>query len=301
MRIRFSLPFFRKHTPSAVIQDLPRKVPSSFTLEITSRCNFACSFCYCLWHEFPELAGKEDLPLSRWKEILAELIRFRVKSLLFTGGEVLCYPHIRELLVFTRQILPDGRITLFTNGALMTGEFLEKIFSLDIDLAVSLQSLGSCREMTGSDHDAQQTLRLLKQCKNHGRPATVSIVVTQLNRNEICDLFRTAADAGAAFIQLGPMMIQGRGRKRLDLALSRQEWEEIKEKIRNMEDCKTPFTFCEEIFCQCRKFPEELTQKFALKTIKRCTAGRDSGVISPKGIYRKCLHYPGKDSTSLNP
>ena len=41
-------------------------------LEITSQCNFNCPYCYCLWHEFPQLLD-QTLTSNQWKKIIEEL------------------------------------------------------------------------------------------------------------------------------------------------------------------------------------------------------------------------------------
>ena len=192
---------------------------------------------------------------------------------------------------FSRKLLPHGELALFTNGSLLTDDLIHKFRSLDIKLAISLQGLKSYKSMTGSKHDVRDILEKLRRCRECEYSAEVSIVVTQLNRHEICDIFAAAADAGVRFIQLGPMMLQGRGRERIDLALSREEWEEVKSQIRNMKNCNTPYTFCEEMLCRCQKNPVALQQSFGLSNPFTCNAGKRFGVISPSGSYRKCLHY----------
>lgn len=36
-----------------------RRFPHHMTLELTAKCNFRCPYCYCVWHERPELAKPE--------------------------------------------------------------------------------------------------------------------------------------------------------------------------------------------------------------------------------------------------
>ncbi|MBR2904975.1 MAG: radical SAM protein [Lentisphaeria bacterium] len=288
--MRFPFNILKKQKFTEEIRNLPPDVPCAFTLEITPRCNYHCPYCYCLWHEFPAMAEK-TLSLEEWKNIISILVRQKVCDFVFSGGEALLFPQLTELLIFTRRVLPSGRLVLFTNGSLLTDELLQKYNKLKIDIAVSLQGIGSYRQMTGTDHSCRKILNLLRQCRASGRPGSVSTVVTQLNRHEICDIFLAAAEAGAGFIQLGPMMVQGKGRSRKDLALSPEEWQEVKEQIRNMKNCHTPYGFCEEMICHCRKQPEEILQNFALPELPPCSAGKRSGVISPDGSYRKCLHY----------
>ena len=85
-------------------------------------------------------------------------------------------------------------------------------------------------------------------------------------------------------------MPEGRGRKHLELTLTRNEWNSLKESIRTLPDSGVPYSFVDEMICKCRPQPPELLKKFANPISQRCPAGKDFGVISPDGTYRKCLH-----------
>ena len=62
------------------------RYPRHMTLELTAKCNFRCPYCYCLWHEFPEI-GKPELDTVGWKNILDKCADDGVEDILFTGGE----------------------------------------------------------------------------------------------------------------------------------------------------------------------------------------------------------------------
>ena len=160
-----------------------------------------------------------------------------------------------------------------------------------IKLFTSLQGLRSYGAMTGTDRSFESLLELLAFGRENRWKFSVSITVTKENRNEICDMFAAAAISGAEVIQLGAMMPEGRGREHLELALSRSEWENVKEEIRSMKNCGVPYSFCDEMLCECRRQPEELKKKFGDPDFKPCPAGNEFGVIGPDGTYRKCLHF----------
>ena len=264
--------------------------PQHLSLELTPECNFACPYCYCLWHEFPELR-ENPLTLEQWKSIVSSAVEQGVKEFLFTGGEALLFSGLRELIAFTREKLPAGNLSLFTNGSLMTEEMFFFCKEKKVKLATSLQGLRSYGRMTGTDRTFHSQLELLAFGRQNRWKFDVSITVTQENRNEICDIFAAAALSGAENIMLGAMMPEGRGRNHPELALNRSEWGSVKELIRNMKNCGVSYSFCDEILCECRKQPEELIRQFGNPDFKPCPAGKEFGVISPNGIYRKCLHY----------
>ena len=275
---------------SLLIRNKPEQFPHQLMLELTPECNFNCPYCYCLWHEFPELR-ENPLPLEQWKKIIGFAADEGVDDLLFTGGEALLFPGLKELILFAREKIPSCKLALFTNGSLMTEEMFFFCKENRVRLATSLQGLRSYGEMTGTGRTFHSLLELLAFGRQNKWKLEVSITVTRKNQDEICDMFAAAALSGAETILLGAMMPEGRGREHLDLALSRPEWEQVKEKIRKMKNCGVPYSFCDEMLCECRKQPDELIKKFGVPDFKPCPAGKEFGVISPNGIYRKCLHH----------
>lgn len=271
-------------------KQLPGRLPHYFMLELTAQCNFNCPYCYCLWHEFPLLSNK-PLSTGEWQNIIAFLSKKKVDSLLFTGGEVLLRKDIKEIVSFARAQLPQGNLSLFTNSSLLTEDLFHFFKSMEIKLFTSLQGLESYSDMTGSHCSAEYLLANVRYARNNDWPMAVSITVTRQNKYEICNMFAAAAEAGACTIQVGAMMPQGRGKQHLELTLSRNEWECIKNQIRNMPNCGVPYTFCDEMICECRKHSKEIFNRFHNPDKTICRAGKDYGVISPNGIYRKCLHF----------
>ena len=100
-----------------------------------------------------------------------------------------------------------------------------------------------------------------------------------------------AALSGASTIQAGPVILGGRAASRRELMISREEWEEVKRRIRALPDAHVPYTFCDEFICACRAdTPKRLLDKWGDKNRKPCPAGKTFGVIGPNGLYRTCLH-----------
>ena len=104
-------------------------------------------------------------------------------------------------------------------------------------------------------------------------------------------MFAAAALSGASTIQAGPVILGGRAASCQELMISREEWEEVKRRIRALPDAHVPYTFCDEFICECRAdTPKRLIEKWGGKDRKPCPAGKTFGVIGPNGLYRTCLH-----------
>jgi len=264
------------------------ELPRQLILEVTRHCNYRCRFCYCVWHEFPELA-RRDLGITRWKSIIAECVGRGVESFLFTGGEALLRKGIRELLDYTRRLLPRGELALFTNGSRLTEEWIRYLKRRRIRCSTSLPGLRTYGELTGTRRSYRQILRKVALAAELGWPLDVSITVNRVNLAEAEEMFVAAALSRAGAIQMGAVMAEGRVRNDLALMLAPAEWNEVKRRIRALPDCRVPYSFCDEFYCYCRDCPAEWETRFGVDR-SPCSAGREFGVIGPGGKFRKCLH-----------
>ena len=274
------------------------RLPKQLIFELTAKCNYRCPFCYCVWHEFPELA-KPERDTAFWLSILDRCAEHGINDIQFTGGEVLLRPDLRKLLAYARKRLPGAMLGVFTNTELMTEEFLFFCRRKRIRLSTSLQGLSTHAAMTGTRRKYFRTLEWIARASELHWPMSVSLTATRENRSEFADMFCAAALSGAKIIQLGTMMPEGRGRKNLDLALTRAEWENLKSEIRQLPGHGVPYGFCDEQLCECRPQPAELLRKFRSPGNPVCKAGIDFGVIGPNGKFRKCLHTVDAEEIEL--
>ena len=263
-------------------------LPPQIILEVTRHCNYRCPFCYCVWHERTGRLPRE-LDTAAWKEIIAECAARGVRSLLFTGGEALLRPDINDLLTHARKLLPQGDIELFTNGSRVTEERLRWLKHRNIRIATSLQGLNTYGEMTGTRRSYRVPLKLAMRAAELNWRVSMSLTINKINMAEAADMFVAAALAKPRMIQVGTMMAEGRARDRLDLMLTPEEWDKVKQSIRNLPDCKVPYSFCDEFYCRCRDYPRAWEKLFGVSTFE-CAAGKDYGVIGPSGKFRRCLH-----------
>lgn len=266
------------------------KLPPHLTLELTAKCNYACPYCYCVWHE----SGKRpprDRSTDQWKKILDRCAEDGVKSLSFSGGEPLLRKDLRELIRYAKKLLPDARLDLFTNNSRVKEDDFFFFKENRIHLSTSLQGLRSYGAMTGTRRTYCKTLDFLLFAAENNWRAGVSMTATKANLFEFEDMYAAAILAGAKNIQMGAMMPEGRGRNHLDLTLSRAEWNALKQRICALPHGDVPFSFCDEMLCICREQPADLLERFGDPEQKTCPAGKDFGVIGPDGHFRRCLHH----------
>ena len=266
------------------------------TLELTAKCNFRCPYCYCVWHEYPAIA-KPELGTDGWKAVLDKCTADVVDDILFTGGEALLRDDLFEILAYARRVLPKAKLSLFTNASRLDETLIKKFKRRKIHLATSLQGLLTYSAMTGTRRSYKRLLAVVARASELKWPIAVSMTITKANLDEAADMFVAAALSGASTIQVGPVILGGRAAANQELMISRDEWEEVKRRIRALPDAHVPYTFCDEFICSCRAdTPKPLLDKWEEKDRKPCPAGKSFGVIGPNGLYRTCLHSLPKES-----
>jgi len=157
--------------------------PRTVDLELTSRCNLRCRYCYYMNNEG---VTYEDLPTDRWLAFFEEMGRAKVMSVCLAGGEPLIRQDFFELI--------DGivrnrmRFELLTNGILLTKETAQQLKATNRCNSIQVSLDGSTPEIherlrgRGSFAPALQAIRILQ---SEGLPATVRVTVHAFNVEDL--------------------------------------------------------------------------------------------------------------------
>ena len=103
-----------------------------FVLEVTSRCNNHCLYCYNVW------TGDADYPTAEldtesWKRIIRRIRDQSPSELIsLTGGEPLLRDDLPELVQFSREA--GFQVNLITNGTLLTPERVAQLVEAGVTL-----------------------------------------------------------------------------------------------------------------------------------------------------------------------
>lgn len=262
------------------------RLPPRLTLELTARCNYACPFCYGVWHERPESGGPE-LDTAEWGAILEECARRGVRSVQFSGGEPLLREDLDELA--DRALAAGLEVSVYTNAGLLTEERLLGFKRRGIRLSTSLQGLASHAAMTGAGCGPWKTLEAVERARELDWPMGVGIVLTRLNAGEASNLVAAALLAGASVVLVGPAMFEGRMREHREWMLSAAEWETAKSEVLAVPAEGGRVALADEFFCGCRSQPKDIRTHWPAPP-PGCPAGRAFGVLGVRGHFRNCLH-----------
>jgi SynChlorMet cassette radical SAM/SPASM protein ScmE len=157
--------------------------PRFADLEITSRCNAECRYCYYLNNEG---VTYQDLPTRAWLDFFDELGEARVMGVQLAGGEVFLRPDLFELI--------DGivknrmRFEILTNGRLITRETAQRLKEtgrlnfIQVSLDGSTAEVHESMRGKGSFAPALNAVRLLRE---EGLTVTVRVTVHGKNVDDL--------------------------------------------------------------------------------------------------------------------
>lgn len=145
-------------------------IPLNVTMELTQDCNFRCSHCYNFDRTEAAQAPEREkgISLSKWKEVIDEVRAMGAFYLCFTGGEVLVYPHLLELISYAKE--KGASIRLKTNGSRLSEELARQLRELNVD-DIEFSLYGGTEkthdEFTGTKGHFKAVLEGLSFAKKH--------------------------------------------------------------------------------------------------------------------------------------
>ena len=119
-----------KETASLEIQQFPlwdklkgKRVPLSFDIELTARCNCNCRHCYINLPAGDSGARKRELTLNEITDIAEQAVELGALWCLITGGEPLLRPDFAEIYLMLKR--KGLLVSVFTNATLVQQEHVE--------------------------------------------------------------------------------------------------------------------------------------------------------------------------------
>lgn len=159
------------------------RTPRSLDLEITSRCNAACRYCYYLNNPGIDYS---DLPTGDWLALFQELADCQVMDVTLQGGEPLLRTDFLPLV--DGIVAHRMRFSLLTNGRLMTAPIAEHLRAtgrcnqVQVSLDGSQPDIHESMRGPGSFFPALNAIRLLRDV---GLPVTVRVTVHPGNLDDL--------------------------------------------------------------------------------------------------------------------
>jgi len=204
------------HEPGDPAQFLPeRDKIMSVIVYPTNKCNLRCVMCYNKDNLLTPSDEKEELTIKEFKNFLDQVKPFLAEkkiNLQILGGEPLLVPE--KTLALTEYASPlFERISLSTNGTLITREFAQKITTIE-NAAVQV-SLDSPHRKT---HEAirgkgtfDRTIRGIKILLEENVATVMNMVCTKKNVHELTQYYELALQLGVPRARFIPLQLAGAG------------------------------------------------------------------------------------------
>ena len=165
----------------------PNGVLDSIFIDLTSRCNFSCRYCFntdCVQ------ADARDLPISAIRKMLSDNDVLKISNWILSGGEPLLYPDLDEALSLFKQ--NNIRPKIATNGTLLTSDVADKWVSFGV--AAVQFSLNTLNENKFAELSNSTSVLLHKVITNLSYAIklpmriVVDSVLTKINLKDIFEL-----------------------------------------------------------------------------------------------------------------
>lgn len=188
------------------------KTPEILTLMITEACNLTCPHCLL------NCKGPAAVPVNK-KTIINIIDQFSGlggETLLVTGGEPLLHPDWHEILSHACDESGISDVVLQTNAAMVTGEDVKKIRSLNrekITIQISLDgATPETNDLIRGKGSFEATVRAFKLLIEAGMGDRIRIAFTEMKHNydEIPAMLKLTDDFGAGKFTTGTLVKGGR-------------------------------------------------------------------------------------------
>ena len=180
---------------------LLKRKPDGLCIELTNHCNLSCNYC-------PKSKGynsgvEGDMDFNFFKKIIDEAFQvLNLKQIGLTGfGEPFLYPHIFEAIEYIKNKSPKIKVSITTNGTLLTEEIGRKIINSGLDsLSISINFFNREKYKKWTNFDfydlvvknTKRFLNLLREREREKRlvPKVYIQILDTVNTNEEIEEFK---------------------------------------------------------------------------------------------------------------
>ena len=199
------------------------------------RCNLHCVHCYS---DSANRAYTGELGTEEGKALLDDLAGFGIPALLLSGGEPLLRPDIFELIEHAR--VGGIRVTLSTNGTLITPEVARRIHDLGVSyVGISLDGIGKTNDMFRGHKGAfDKAMAGFRSCGAVGQRVGLRMTLTRRNCQDLESIFDFIETEGIQRACFYHLVYSGRGSHRDELppAVARAAVDTILRRARDFVD-----------------------------------------------------------------
>lgn len=279
-------------------KDLKLPFPASILWLITNECQVDCQYCYMPKSRF---SREEMLPWERVKELVHEAHDKGLVGLYLSGGDIMCYPHIFDLMDLMEELEfpPIG----FPTKAYISPKDASRLASYKVVERVQLSIDSTVPEIADflvrSPGFYERTMKSIRNLQEAGvETIGVKAVITPYNLPTMPKYYRDMKAMGISEIVMATYCKSGfRHREKLFNHADDYEWLD-KQLEKLQEEFPGESIFYQNGAPQSTPPSKEARQK-TWKDRSRCTAGRDNLTICANGKIVACEQMPEREEDYL--
>jgi radical SAM protein with 4Fe4S-binding SPASM domain len=263
-----------------------KRVPFSFELELTARCNNDCRHCTINLPAGDKVAKDKELSLEEIKEIADEAVSLGALWCLITGGEPLLREDFFSIYLYMKK--KGLLVSVFTNATLMTVEHVrlfQKYPPRDIEVTVygvTQETYERVTRRTGSYAAFVKGLALLLES---GVKVRLKAMALRANLHEMPQIARFCREKTKDYFRLDPFLhlrYDGNNKRNGDIRSERLSPEEIVAlEAADPERLEALRNSCGRLIASDASIPD-------CDHLFQCGAGNDSFSLSCDGLFRLC-------------
>lgn len=266
--------------------------PLSIELEITSKCNWKCSFCYNTWKEQSSFKHVE-MSYSQITQILDECCENKCQVIRYSGGEPFLHPDFFDILEYANLLKLTNII--FTNGSFLSETVIKKLEETNVK-QILLSYHGdkyTHDKLTGIIGSYELTQRAITLVQNSSIDLTVEITLTKFNYDKLSVMLDYLIQNKVKNIAV--MRYVNTGRNDKDNAVLQSEMKNIvtlsEEFIKKYPDVNIVFPCSQRLCLEDYPTPiHDASHKFSNTLLGSCEAGFNWCSVSVQGAIRICPH-----------
>lgn len=183
------------------------KIPHSVQLLLSSRCNLHCAFCFM---DASDKENKKELTTGEWLSFFERLKELQVFNIRLSGGEIFLRDDLFVLLKKLRENRIH-RITLLTNGTLITADIAEQLKLLNIkNITISLDGLEAEHDRIRGIGRFQKTVKGIRHLIAVGILPYIAFTPTKNNYRDLGPLIDFIASLGIKGMAVNTLSPEGR-------------------------------------------------------------------------------------------
>lgn len=166
---------------------IPFEYVQSIHWSITGKCNLRCKHCYMS----APVQKYKDLSLSEIEKIIKQMVDAEIHQVSLTGGEPLTRKDFWQIVeklkaenIHIRQI--------YTNGLLVTDEFLERVQkeNLQCEFVLSYDGKGMHDWLRGISGTEERTIEAIRRIKRHGYAVSIESALHSQNLSTLLPTYQ---------------------------------------------------------------------------------------------------------------